>query len=31
MNDENEWDHGISAEVKEVQQIAPGLVMLLKH
>jgi len=24
MNEENEWDHGISAEVKKDQQIASG-------
>ena len=31
MNEENEWDHGISAEVKEGQQIASGSVKLLQH
>jgi len=24
MNEENEWDHGISAEVKKDQQVASG-------
>ena len=31
MNEENEWDHGISAEVKKDQQIASGSVKLLQH
>ena len=30
MNEENEWDHGISAEVKE-DLIASGLMKLLQH
>ena len=36
MNEENEWDHGISAEVKEGpqigdQQTGSGSVKLLQH
>ena len=31
MNGENEWDHGISADIKKDQQIALGSVKLLQH
>jgi len=31
MNEENEWDHGISAKLKKDQQIASGSVKLLQH
>jgi len=31
MNEENEWDHGISAEVNKDQRIASRSVKLLQH
>jgi len=31
MNEENEWDHGISLKLKDDQQIASGSVKLLQH
>jgi len=31
MNEENEWDHRISAELNKDQQTASGLMKLLQH
>jgi len=31
MNEENEWDHGISLKLKDDQQIASGSAKLLQH
>jgi len=31
MNEEHEWDHRISAGVKEVQQLASESMKLLQH
>jgi len=31
MNEENEWDHRILAELKKDQQIASGSMKLLQH